>query len=830
MSDIDRKSDKKYANSSPEDFVHLACYIDKETIINKNGEILQTIKFEGIQSEKISLQLNKIRKLLRLSISKHLSNPKFAIWFHTIRTKADIDDKTKYKDPFAQKIHDFWAKKNYWDDKYTNSLYVTIVHMPLNFEINKVNNFFSFLGSNNLQEYHTKYIEQAKADLNNAVNAILADMVDLYPRKLAIEIREGKCYSPHLELFKYVTYLKLEQHELTTEDLSHSWQNIRYTLGNYKIQVSSEDSNRYCSLVSIKEYPETPEYLIDELLQVPIEMVITEVAYIISQEQVAKNFTDQQEILKLTEDEKLQEAKNLDIYFDKNLQNKYSFCMHQLMINIISDDHNNLDDYIYIVSKHLSKMGILHVKEDVMLAHGFWAQIPGNFNLLHRLKPNSLNYIGGFTSLHNMSYGYQFNPWGRAITLLRTNKGTPFFFNFHAGGASGHTCILGNPGTGKTIMVNFLLSEASKFSPTVLYLGCGKKSEIFVKSKNFKWNLISSMPYVLKQDERESYKEEINDNYDLKIINPFLLDDKNLIYDFFKILSGHYTEALSREDLKLLQDIANNLLTLPREQRKIANLSHLIDFSKSEYDNLVKRLKPFLAGGRYENIFDTNDDIKINNEEINYFDFSEFTEKFFKKYNYPVDLKKRLEYFDDLQVFHSIKSLMIIYLIKRLKASIASSKKPFIIVFNPIMLLCNNPYFEDFLPQLMDEVTELNGITLSAIDIFDKVDEDTAGIKTNFLKNIDTRVILPSDAVGSSLQEQLELNREEFQAFKSILSHTRMFITKQKKNLVITELSIAGFPKLMKYLASDQDMINQMQASKDKNKWFKELYEAIDKQ
>ncbi len=56
------------------------------------------------------------------------------------------------------------------------------------------------------------------------------------------------------------------------------------------------------------------------------------------------------------------------------------------------------------------------------------------------------------------------NHWGQAISVFQTTSGTPFFFNFHEADV-GHTTIVGRTGTGKTVLLGFLLAQSERITP-----------------------------------------------------------------------------------------------------------------------------------------------------------------------------------------------------------------------------------------------------------------------------------------------------------------------------------------------------------------------------
>ncbi|KAG1439317.1 hypothetical protein G6F57_019472 [Rhizopus arrhizus] len=78
--------------------------------------------------------------------------------------------------------------------------------------------------------------------------------------------------------------------------------------------------------------------------------------------------------------------------------------------------------------------------------------------------------------MHNFLFGKpNGNPWGPAVTMLKTTGGTPDYLNFHATLEDvddtgkrrlGNTAIIGKSGTGKTVLLGHLLTQARKFGYT----------------------------------------------------------------------------------------------------------------------------------------------------------------------------------------------------------------------------------------------------------------------------------------------------------------------------------------------------------------------------
>ena len=63
------------------------------------------------------------------------------------------------------------------------------------------------------------------------------------------------------------------------------------------------------------------------------------------------------------------------------------------------------------------------------------------------------------------------------MTLLETTAAGPYYFNFHQGDLGNFT-VIGPSGSGKTVVLNFLLAQARKFRPRIIFFDKDRGAEI----------------------------------------------------------------------------------------------------------------------------------------------------------------------------------------------------------------------------------------------------------------------------------------------------------------------------------------------------------------
>ena len=81
------------------------------------------------------------------------------------------------------------------------------------------------------------------------------------------------------------------------------------------------------------------------------------------------------------------------------------------------------------------------------------------------------------------------NHWGDAVTLLETTAAGPYYFNFHQGDLGNFT-VIGPSGSGKTVVLNFLLAQARKFRPRIIFFDKDRGAELFIRAIGGRYDLL----------------------------------------------------------------------------------------------------------------------------------------------------------------------------------------------------------------------------------------------------------------------------------------------------------------------------------------------------
>jgi type IV secretion system protein TrbE len=199
------------------------------------------------------------------------------------------------------------------------------------------------------------------------------------------------------------------------------------------------------------------------------------------------------------------------------------------------------------------------------------------------------------TNLADLSFLFTFDQGepvsshlGReALATFETPHGTPYAYNLHVQDV-GHTLVLGATGSGKSFLLNFLITHAQKYEPLTVVLDLGHSYRKLA-------TLLEGRYLELGLRQRDV------------TINPFALaptpEYLHFLHSFVRVLlEGSDGYRLSDLEDREVYEAVENLYVLDRQQRRLFTLANLLPRA------LAARLQKWVEGGRYGTLFDNVDD------------------------------------------------------------------------------------------------------------------------------------------------------------------------------------------------------------------------------
>ncbi|MGF6549558.1 type IV secretion/conjugal transfer VirB4 family ATPase [Paraburkholderia youngii] len=263
---------------------------------------------------------------------------------------------------------------------------------------------------------------------------------------------------------------------------------------------------------------------------------------------------------------------------------------------------DTLDDVSRSVAKartQLADAGFQTALIDLVADAAWFAQLPANWRYRPReAKLTSRNFCG-LSSLHNFATGKRDgNPWGEAITIVKTPSGQPLYLNCHATSdkqdsldekALANTQIIGRAGAGKTVLELFLLAMATKYGITAVLFDKDRGTEIAIRAMGGTYT-------VFRRGEPTG-------------LNPFQMAPGEPMIDFWERLVRKLVDIGAPLSARDEIDISRAVREVARMDKPLRRLSMVRQLLPNVGENsLHARLAKWCAGGRLGWVLDNPTD------------------------------------------------------------------------------------------------------------------------------------------------------------------------------------------------------------------------------
>ena len=572
--------------------IHLpyARHLDDVTIETRDGLLMQVIRVDGLLFETADSDELNYRAGLRDAMMRSLGSSRFAVYHHVIRRRAEASLGQVTADEFSARLDEQWQDRLGAKHLFVNDLFITIVRRPLQGRVglaDRVRGWFA-----RRSKSAAGHIAAEKHALDRAREALVASLGSYRPQLLSTyQTKHGE----RSELLEFVSCLfNADMSPVTVPygDLGHYIPKRRVSFGQDCVELgpTGQLPRRFAALVSIKDYPgATFPGMFDELYRLPFELHVTQSFAIVERGQALGQMNLALRRMKSAEDEAISLRDELSVAKDEVAAGRAGFGEHHTTIAIHSENLASLEDHVAEVIALLADLGINAVREDIGLETAFWAQFPGNFRYIARRGLVSTTNFAGLASLHNFPVGKaQGNHWGDAVTLFETTAAGPYFFNFHQQDLGNFT-VIGPSGSGKTVVLNFLLAQARRFDPRIIFFDKDRGAELFIRA-------IGGQYDRLRPGTGSG-------------LNPLQLDDtpasRQFLSDWLHLLAG---KAHPGDD-DLIRDAIETNFSQPQSKRRLRFLVELFrGGARPSADDLYSRLKPWWGDGDHAWLFDNAKD------------------------------------------------------------------------------------------------------------------------------------------------------------------------------------------------------------------------------
>ena len=228
------------------------------------------------------------------------------------------------------------------------------------------------------------------------------------------------------------------------------------------------------------------------------------------------------------------------------------------------------------------------IEERYNLINAWIAVLPGNYtHNLRYLYLTNTNYAD-LSFLFTAHSGEARNAHLDAeyLAVLETEHRTPYFLNLHCRDIA-HTLIFGATGSGKSFLLNFLLTNEQKYEPSTFIFDLGGSYEHLTR--------LFGGSYLPISVQQQAFR-----------INPFCLastpENLQFLFSFVSVLIQAGGYRMNSADEKDLFEQIESLYEVAPEQRRLFTLANIVN------RNLRERLRKWVQGGQYAALFDNVED------------------------------------------------------------------------------------------------------------------------------------------------------------------------------------------------------------------------------
>lgn len=760
------------------DFIPYSHHVTDEIISTKEGDYLSVWRIEGKSHQSASHE-ELMRWVIELNNTlKSMDGDGVSFWSHTVRRKVQEYPSHEYENEFCRTL-DKKYKKGF--DSYSlmvNDLYLTVVVKRIN------NKTLSFFSKYEKQSKEDKLIEQKdRVERLDEINRQIKGAMGKYePSLLGVYDRNGHSYSSALEFLGLLVNGKRRQVPVCKQLFSDYLGSKRIIFGSHGSIGELRDpvERTYFGMLEIKEYDDASEAgHLNTLFETDYEFILTNSFSTMGKADAVQALKNQKKFLEDAND--VAESQIEEIYgaLDNLVSGHFSMGEHHCTLTVFGDSIAKLKKDMADATTKLLNVGIKPTYIDLALEAGYWAQMPGNWKYRPRPSPiTSLNFLS-LSSFHNFLSGKPTgNPWGEAVTIFKTVSGTPLYFNFHASSKNddaydkrllGNTMIIGQSGTGKSVLLSFLMAQSQRFKPRIVAFDKDRGLEVTIRAIGGKY-----LP--LKNEEKSGF-------------NPFQMENTPSNRAFLKALVaklvGSDGAPVTHDDTveidNAVEDVMGNVFD-ESTRRLSLMMQFLPDPVRSNGNtrpSVSERLIKWKDGQANGWLFDnTEDELNLDSHQLYGFDITEFLEN------------------------EETRAPLMMYLLHRTESMLDGSR--FMYMIDEFWKPLEDEYFEDLAKNKQKTIRKQNGIFVFATQ--EPSDALESKIAKTLIQQCATYIFLPNPkADASDYINGFKLTEREFEIVQGLGEFSRKFLIKQGDNAAIATLDLAGFDDELSVLSGTTD-------------------------
>jgi type IV secretion system protein VirB4 len=764
-------------------YIPYTAHVAPEVVRTTFGDYVQVFRLAGASFESADVdQLNVWHEKLNV-LWRNVAAPGIALWSHIIRRRESLRPSGAVSDGFAAALHDRYMRRLAGEVLMVNELYLAVLYRPA---AGRTAGLLS--GVITRLKPASPRLETADAleSCRKLAQALCASLARYEPESLGCYQESGRWYSSLLEYLALLVNGERQRMPLPRGPLGAALATTRLLFGGETVEYRATTGTRVGAMLGIKEYP-TPSVtgMLDRLLSAPFEFVLTQSFAFLSKASGQALLTRQINRMANAGDFAVSQAEELGEALDALTSNEFVMGDHHFTLQVLAapdevaegrpqeERLRTLNDCVARARAILADTGMTVAREDLALEAAFWAQLPGSFPLRPRKAPITSRNFAALAPFHNFPPGRATgNHWGEALALFPTRARSAYYFSLHASDPSdgnsrrdaGHTFICGPTGSGKTVLIGFLVAMLGRQGATQVVLDKDRGLERLVHALGGEYltlrNGLATGFNPLRLPAGPGHLEFLRSWLQLLARTPG-------------------ASSLNVREQRDLDQALRGVLSLAPGARRLSRLLEFLD--PTDPEGLHARLARWCGAGEgaYAWVFDNPEDSvipRLHGQPVIGFDVTEFLDN--DTVRAPVTM----------YLFHLVRQML--------------DGRRLVCWMDEFWRLLEDPAFESFAKDGPKTWRKLNGVmclaTQSAGDVLD------SPISRTIIEQTPTKIFFPNaDAAPEEYTAGFGLSRRELALIKEELEPgARSFLVKQGHQSVVCRLDLHGLESELEVLSA----------------------------
>jgi type IV secretion system protein VirB4 len=479
------------------DFVPYGGHVTPTIVKTRDGAYCSTWKVDGItwktnSREDLLTRHEGLNQMIR-GLGHNAS-----IWVHRIRRPISDRLSTDYENDFARDLAERYYASFSGTRMMATELYFTLVYRPDGAVVtnNPVVRLFSPSKPRTLAAIRADEAEAIRAmeDLAYKVESGLKRYETIPLGMLEPEDdTDGPVFTDQLTFYGFLTNGVWRRVAVQQSSIRNYLATSRIFGAGEKLEIRRPDQQLYVGFLDVKDYPSrSGPGLLNTLFDCRFAFIETHSFSILSKAAGKSALETQKGQLIASEDAASNQIADMDNALEQLIDGKFVMGEYHYSLAVIDSDLDRIAKCFAEAETAINDAGLQVAPIDLLPDAAWFAQLPGNWRYRPRVAKITSRNFAGLASMHSFGSGKRnFNPWGEAVTVLKTPTGEPYYYNFHGTDEKedstdkkppANTTIIGMTGSGKTVLELFLICMLLKYGVTVVIYDKDRGCEIAIRA------------------------------------------------------------------------------------------------------------------------------------------------------------------------------------------------------------------------------------------------------------------------------------------------------------------------------------------------------------